>query len=64
MPPVTQACECSTIDCCLQIDMPFEKAGGRVKQGLILIVDGCPYGPSRDDIFREQGDGYRLFREG
>ena len=63
-PLVAQSCECAAWDCRLHIDLPFEKADEKMKKGLVLIIDGCHVGPSRDDVFRERGEGYRLFREG
>lgn len=59
---IRQRCECSSWRCHKHIDLAFDDAYERaLMPTVILIVDGCPHGPDREDELMAHCVGYSLY---
>jgi len=55
-------CECKSYDCFLEVGIPIDIAVEIMSDGLFVIVDGCPKGPSEDDELIREEAGYKIYK--
>ena len=57
-------CECSSFDCKLSIEVPFEEAlKARAYRNNIIIIDGCQAGSDPGETLVRKENGYSIFRD-
>lgn len=55
-------CQCDSSHCDKRIQLTIDVALEILQNGYVVIVDGCPNGPSSTDTLVEKRDGYALYK--
>ena len=55
-------CECNS-ECNLSIEVPEEEYKQFIRNGNVIIVNGCAKGPEPGDTLIEEREGYSVYRD-
>ena len=56
-------CECNSLECTMQVEVPLDEATRIMRSGAVLIVAGCSHGPDSGDELLEHQTDFSLYRE-